>query len=594
AISDKNWGEKRVGTRHQGEVHLVNTGNANVSVTSMKLKTLPDQNLRIYDRIRPQEPSDANPVTLLTPESSGQGQGGADPLIAPVEFEPQGMGPFENFVVATYNGGKGPQTIEGKIQGIGVLPVLTGNNVNFCLDGFVEVGKTSQQREFTIRNTGNMRMTVTRIELADPDNELAWADQPSGDVRNDISAGTPLYIDENGGFKTFYLTFSPKTVGSKTTRINVYADTARGTEAAQEAIYTVTTCAYAPGLEFTTIDATNLLCDNPEGTLTITNTGGSVVRVNSIRIEDAVGFPNESQYFAITSPAASTLPVQIMPNEKLDIKVLFTPNTERMYHASVIAETDNGPVPMSIVWNTTRVNAKFTLDNTSKLRLSDKFDVLVKGESATWNQAAIRSFKATLMFNPKEMSYNGSLSKVNLPGDWTVNASTPVPTSDGRMSIDIVGSGVTPIAANSTLVKMEMQTYLSPRQVYNIDLIMSLNDRDKCVITETVGSKVNIEDCFAEGRAVDISGSQFMLMNVSPNPVTNGTIEVHYTVGFASHTRIDLYNAMGELVKVLVDNVVNEGSHSVRIDTGNLSSGVYYCRMVSGPFMDSKSLMITE
>ncbi|MES2767061.1 MAG: choice-of-anchor D domain-containing protein [Bacteroidota bacterium] len=587
-IGNYDWEERRVATSHDTVIKVTNTGNITVAVTDIKLKNT-DNNFKIID-VKPYSTT-LGPIAL-----NPVGDGGTEEILIYVRFTPESLGAKNNSVVATYSD-KVDKEIEGTLKGIGVLPVILANNIDFsnnCQDP-TEVGKTDATPEvFTVKNTGDMDLTITRIELVQPVNGIFnWADPATATSLASISATSPLVLAP-GDSRQYNLTFTPSAVGSATASIEINSDTARGTNAQQLTVYQVIGCGYAPGLEFTTINNTDLLCDNPVGTLTIKNTGGSIVNITSVpTIVDDPAFPGESNFFSIAN--GNDFPAQITPGNSRDIKVQFNPMTEKTYHAIVIAQTDNGPVSMSVVWKTTRVNAKFTLTNDSKLRLSDRFEVTINGESNTWNQVGAKSFEAQLIFNPNEMSYTGSITNVGLPAGWnTPTVSGPVTLPDGKHMVTVTGSGSTPIQKNGALVKLMMQTYLTPRQNYPMQLNMSLNERNKCVIIDTAGSSVNIEDCFVEGRAVKISGTQFMMQSISPNPATGGTIELTYSIGFTAYTRIELYNSLGEVVKVVVDGVQQEGDHTVRVDTQKLSSGVYQYRMVSGPFNSTKSMVITD
>ncbi|MCO5250134.1 MAG: T9SS type A sorting domain-containing protein, partial [Candidatus Kapabacteria bacterium] len=59
-------------------------------------------------------------------------------------------------------------------------------------------------------------------------------------------------------------------------------------------------------------------------------------------------------------------------------------------------------------------------------------------------------------------------------------------------------------------------------------------------------------------------------------------------------TEIRLYNAQSELVSVPFTGVLNSGEYSVRIPVEELSSGVYFYEMVSGPFKDTKKMIIVK
>jgi hypothetical protein len=85
------------------------------------------------------------------------------------------------------------------------------------------------------------------------------------------------------------------------------------------------------------------------------------------------------------------------------------------------------------------------------------------------------------------------------------------------------------------------------------------------------------------------------LGQVNPNPVGSEGAEIVFTVGGSNiPTEIRMYNAQSELVAVPFTGVLNSGEYSVRIPVEELSSGVYFYEMVSGPFKDTKKLIIAK
>ncbi len=63
------------------------------------------------------------------------------------------------------------------------------------------------------------------------------------------------------------------------------------------------------------------------------------------------------------------------------------------------------------------------------------------------------------------------------------------------------------------------------------------------------------------------------------------------SAGFVS---LKVYDSIGNLVATLVENYKQKGIHTITFEAKNLSSGVYYVRMQSGAFSDSKKLLILK
>jgi WD40 repeat protein len=72
-----------------------------------------------------------------------------------------------------------------------------------------------------------------------------------------------------------------------------------------------------------------------------------------------------------------------------------------------------------------------------------------------------------------------------------------------------------------------------------------------------------------------------------PNPFHAGTT-IRFSIPIAGHVRLAMYDLLGREVALLVDDEVPSGSHTVRFDRRALPGGVYYYRIQTGDFIDTK------
>lgn len=86
------------------------------------------------------------------------------------------------------------------------------------------------------------------------------------------------------------------------------------------------------------------------------------------------------------------------------------------------------------------------------------------------------------------------------------------------------------------------------------------------------------------------------LANAFPNPSDNKTTFTFNLAG-KCRVRLEIINSLGEIVKVLVDEELNEGIHKIEWDNRTsggykTSSGIYLYRLRSDRFSKTKSLVI--
>lgn len=90
----------------------------------------------------------------------------------------------------------------------------------------------------------------------------------------------------------------------------------------------------------------------------------------------------------------------------------------------------------------------------------------------------------------------------------------------------------------------------------------------------------------------------FELRQNYPNPF-NATTLIQYTLPRESQVRIQIYNLLGQKVRLLADERQEPGFKIVlwdgRDDSGaEVGSGIYFCRIVAGDFVDCKKMTLLK
>jgi len=98
--------------------------------------------------------------------------------------------------------------------------------------------------------------------------------------------------------------------------------------------------------------------------------------------------------------------------------------------------------------------------------------------------------------------------------------------------------------------------------------VPAANDKDNTVSTTAAPAEITKFDAL-EMAAPDIFIGAF------PNPFVDNNI-IRYHIETPSMVRIDVYDAMGKLLKVLVNQNMDPGTYSVSWNASNLAKGVYF------------------
>jgi hypothetical protein len=108
------------------------------------------------------------------------------------------------------------------------------------------------------------------------------------------------------------------------------------------------------------------------------------------------------------------------------------------------------------------------------------------------------------------------------------------------------------------------------------------------------GEKVKIDFSAPTGITVgSILPTEFSVSQNYPNPF-NPTTSIKYSVPYAQHATLKVYDMLGKEIATLVDEVKSAGVHNANFNALNLPSGTYLYRFQSGSFSETKKLMLLK
>ncbi len=86
---------------------------------------------------------------------------------------------------------------------------------------------------------------------------------------------------------------------------------------------------------------------------------------------------------------------------------------------------------------------------------------------------------------------------------------------------------------------------------------------------------------------------EYSLKQNYPNPF-NPSTTIEYSLPEAGIVKVSIYNVLGQQITTLVNQFKSQGSHKVTFDAKNLPSGIYFYKMESNNFVQTKKLMLLK
>ncbi|HLG32954.1 MAG TPA: S8 family peptidase [Ignavibacteriaceae bacterium] len=187
------------------------------------------------------------------------------------------------------------------------------------------------------------------------------------------------------------------------------------------------------------------------------------------------------------------------------------------------------------------------------------------------------------------------------------------PTFDGRIKPDLMamgsndyhacnsfnscynnGSGTSyscPLLAGASALLLEVDPSLTPMQLLGLlrNHASQSSNPDRLMGWGIINTYETVQELVTSADN-NIQPEDYYVLTNYPNPF-NPSTKIQFAVSQKSEVKLTLHNLLGQEIKVLFNDEVEFGLHEYQLNSDNLSSGVYFVRMVTSGF--TKSLKIS-
>ncbi|MES2765920.1 MAG: choice-of-anchor D domain-containing protein [Bacteroidota bacterium] len=559
SIDNKDWGIKRMLTVNSGTIFLKNNDSVDAIINSIKLSDPASQDFKY---------SITTPANIVFPYVLKKN----DRVEIAVTFTPtSATGFLSTNVEVEVNSVQ--ELLKGNLQGIGFLPVIEALDQSFKP---VLVGTTSAENiSVQVRNLSkDSSLYIEKIEVVQNDGNDFTFDGSASFLKTNLSITA-------SGSMPIAVTFTPSAAGMRIAKLRIISDAKPGPESDPRDTTFVTIT--GEGLDITQIDVEpfkkTLTCETPSRVISISNPAATELLV-------ITGFTQVSG-----NPGAFTIQpgsLTIAPLKSSDVTVTFTPAAVGNYSADFKVENSFGKDLHIKVSGTARTAAlELAVDPVTGVAPGDKINVPVKFTSEDYGTIAVTALTFTLKFDPLLLN----IGKVNGLLGWNF---TTTPLSTGLVEISGNGPALQSNVLKTSLMTIEFEVFLTKENSSAIE-ISDVKTGFNCIIPKTVNSSFAYgEICFQDSRLIHLGITQYQLQEVHPNPVSSNEAVINYGVGIDGRTVINLHSATGVLVATIVDNNLLAGEYETIITLENIPAGVYFYTMNSGPYSETRKLVIVK
>ncbi|MCI0449605.1 MAG: FG-GAP-like repeat-containing protein [Chlorobi bacterium] len=137
--------------------------------------------------------------------------------------------------------------------------------------------------------------------------------------------------------------------------------------------------------------------------------------------------------------------------------------------------------------------------------------------------------------------------------------------------------------------------FLGDNPTATIDsLIVDWHDGNREVLTNvSINQVIEFHGIISVQQTSSEVPSKYSLYQNYPNPF-NPSTTINYDLVKNSHVKLKVYDISGSEISVLVDELQSYGTYSVKYNASNLASGVYFYKLQTEGFTDTKKMILVK
>ncbi len=548
-ITSYDWGEKRVNGIYPAKLQIQNNSEGKEIVDSIKFV---DPNYDNYFNI------------IISPNEYPKSIDTNSFVEVNVEYQPNSEQAHSAEIYCYINSRADP--IIAKLDGIGILPKMI---LNWDCGIEVNIGDSTIASLSIVNPSQTAVLKIKEINFETNMEEFTFINP--ADLFD-------ITLDKDEKI-TIPVIFKPKAGSTNSNIINVYADDYDGQFTDEWKLTKVDANCDGIQLIYNDKDLGNsLVCSNDEFNLVIKN----ISKSQSVTL-----FLDQATFSDFPDMFKLKYTNNIVLSGGQEALVPITYQLKKLGNLSTklnIPNSANFKVEIEIKGTALNYTPSSSL-TTANLDVANIFTYPLDIAIPNLQNDKLESIKMLLKYDPYVIKYMENSLKSNLTNwIWTSKYL-------GNGELELTGNGT--LGDNQTI------------KALTIDFIVLLNDKHKTNIDATTIFDCNEFDynlsvinsnlvCFNDNRIVlKMSGSQFILKDITPNPIVESS-KIEFGVGFDVDVKIEILNMNGEKIETLIDEKLPAGYFETTLNTKNISSGIYFVKMIAGPYTEIKKVILIK
>lgn len=573
-VQNYDWGRKRVYTGpYAGVIELENTGTADLLITRIGVRAGGD----VSQFVLP------NFATLVPMQLKAGEKRTID-----VGFAPTLEGPQQVEVEFEYSKAGQPTVEVSRLTGIGIVPRLTTEDVDF---GQMYIGDPAVQRTMRVvapEGEYNDSVEVTGVQIQPVQAQAGEFWIAFGTVRrNGVAVSLPVVVQPGDVLEFEECYFEAQAAGQRTAEAIVQTGHPVYDQGLQEVdvISNWEGEGIAAGQIVVGQPNSPRICETEtaEIQIPVSNTGNADFEITDIRIVGG----DAGDFSIVTTP-----PVVVPAQGQVMIVVLFDPQQVGQRQAVIEIEntTLDNPVVQVTVSGVAELFSSGLAINSNQQRPipSEEFEVQIGLTQPIDALAGVDRIRILMKYDG--LLFEPDANRITVRAGAQIENVAVQIQKDGQCSFDIVFDQPGQVEAGE-LARVVFGVYLTTEKESEI-VVEAEAVGNECVQIEPTGYVQQIgQVCALDVRAVLVESNTYNLSSPQPNPMGVRT-EIEFSIPFDDQVWIGLYRADGELIQTIVDGQLKKGKYRIQLERQQLGAGVYFVRMRSGRYEATQQLIV--
>ncbi|MDH3268054.1 MAG: T9SS type A sorting domain-containing protein [Ignavibacteria bacterium] len=265
----------------------------------------------------------------------------------------------------------------------------------------------------------------------------------------------------------------------------------------------------------------------------------------------------------------------------------ITWTSQNITNVSIEYSTDNGSAWLGVVASTPASGGSYnwTVPNTPStqclVRISDASNASINDVSdATFTIAPGPMITVTAP-NGGELWLAGTDHNITWTRQSVSQVKIEYSTDNGSVWIDVVAT---------TPAVFGFYNWTIPNTP-STQCLVRISDAGNAAVNDVSDNAFTIEEAVSVEDLKSGIPEEYALYQNYPNPF-NPSTKIEFAIPSPSQVTIDVFNQLGEQIATILNSNLSAGYYKVEFDASNLPSGLYFYRILSGNFVETRKMVL--